>query len=125
MQKSYLVKQSVDFGQSAKFLIRPGDILVYDSANQNKIVVYRNGEIMKVLANQSLGGLQGLAKSGWITEIHPNDVPKSSAQPSRTPPSAAGKPMGAAIPGGNGKGATSTAAMPVKPAKKMIADTTV
>ena len=63
MQKSYLVKQAMNFGNTVNFIIRAGDILVYDSSNQNKITVYRNGDIIKVLSNQSLGGLQGLSKA--------------------------------------------------------------
>lgn len=118
MQKSYLVKQSVDFGQIAKFLIRPGDILVFDSANHNKVTVYRNGEIMKVLANQSLSGLQGLAKSGWIAEIHPNEGPRHAIQPSRTTPAVAGKPSGSVSSVGSGKIATSVVATPQKASKR-------
>src|SRR5271167_3395682 len=121
MQKSYLVKQSVDFGQVSKFLIRPGDILVFDSANQSKVTVYRSGEIMKVLPNQSLGGLNGLAKSGWITEIHANDSPKQSAVVTKTPPRAAGKPAGSPSKGGSGQ-TTSTAAQAPTAPKKRVAD---
>jgi hypothetical protein len=124
MQKSYLVKQSVDFGQTSKFLIRPGDILVYDSANQNKVTVYRNGEIMKVLPNQSSGGLSGLSKSGWITEIHGNDSPKQAGVSTKTPPKAAGKPATGTPKAGAGQ-TTSTAAQAPVAAKKRVADSTV
>lgn len=99
--KSYLCKTSVDFGQAAKFLIRPGDILVYDPANQNKVTVYRGGEIAKVLPNQSPGGLAGLAKSGWIVEIRP---PKHEQSP-RSPLAAPQTPPGGPKAPGNGKGA--------------------
>jgi len=124
MQKSYLVKQSVDFGQTSKFLIRPGDILVYDSANQNKVTVYRNGEIMKVLPNQSSGGLSGLSKSGWITEIHVNDAPKHTGGSTKTPPKAAGKPATGVSKAGSGQ-TTSTAAQPPVAPRKRVADSTV
>ncbi len=101
MMRSYLVRTSVDFGQTAKFLIRPGDILVYDSANQNKVTVYRGGEIAKVLPNQSPSGLAGLAKSGWIVEIH---TPKHEQTPRNAPGAPPVPPSGAKTPG-NGKGA--------------------
>lgn len=124
MQKSYLVKQSVDFGQTSKFLIRPGDILVYDSSNQNKVTVYRNGEIQKVLPNQSLSGLSGLSKSGWITEIHANDTPRQAAQGSKTPAPRVQKPAGG-LQRPASSPTTSTAAQPLQAPKKRIADTTV
>ena len=124
MQKSYLVKQSVDFGQTSKFLIRPGDILVYDSSNQNKVTVYRGGEIMKVLPNQSMSGLSGLSKSGWITEIHANDAPKQGAQGSKTPAPRVQKPAGGVqrLPSSQ---TTSVAAQPPQAPKKRVADSTV
>lgn len=124
MQKSYLVKQSVDFGQGSKFLIRPGDILVYDSQNQNKITVYRNGDIAKVLANQSLSGLSGLLKVGWLSEIHPNDIPKHNTATPKATAKAAQKPAPAMQ--------KSVSVTPpaerveaVETPKKRIADTTV
>ena len=124
MQKSYLVRQSVDFGQTSKFLIRPGDILVFDSQNQNKVTVYRNGEIMKVLPNQSGGGLSGLVKSGWIVEIHANDAPKSAAGTSKVPPKAAGKPPAAPQRPNGSQTAPAAQAHPQTP-KKRIADSTI
>lgn len=124
MQKSFLVRQSVDFGQVSKFLIRPGDIIVFDSQNQNKVIVYRNGEIQKVLANQSASGLAGLAKSGWIVEIHANDAPKPGVAASKTAPKGAGKPAGSPSRAGNGQGATTASQVP-QGAKKRIADSTI
>lgn len=122
--KSYLVKQNIDFGQTSKFLIRPGDILVYDSSNQNKVTIYRNGAIVKTLANQSFGGLSGLAKSGWISEIHMNDAPKSSVVPSKTAPRVNGKPVAGIQRGVGSQPTTSPAAKPQTP-KKSIADSIV
>jgi hypothetical protein len=119
-QRSYLVKQSVDFGQTAKFLIRPGDILTFDSQNQNKVTVYRNGEIQKILPNQSLGGLTGLAKSGWITEIHPNDAPRAP----RTAARPNGKPLQTTSRASSGQTAPSAAQSP-KTSKKLVPDATV
>jgi len=124
MQKSYLVKQSVDFGQTSKFLIRPGDILVFDSQNQNKITVYRNGEIMKVLPNQSLGGLSGLVKSNWITEIHGNDAPKHGGASTRIPAPRTGKPASGSARQGSTP-STGTAVQPPKASRKQVADSTV
>jgi hypothetical protein len=124
MQKSFLVRQAVDFGQTSKFLIRPGDILVFDSQNQNKVTVYRNGEIQKVLPNQSSAGLTGLMKSGWITEIHANDVPKRSNGGARMPSRTNGKPAGSPSQPGGGQ-TTSASPQPSGGAKKRIPDSTV
>jgi len=122
--RSYLVRQSVDFGNTSKFLIRPGDILVFDSQNQNKVTVYRNGEIQKVLPNQSSGGLSGLAKSGWITEIHANDAPKQGVVASKPAPRAPGKAPAAPQKPIGGQTTGTAAVLPTAP-KKRIADTTV
>jgi hypothetical protein len=124
MQKSYLVKTSVDFGNTSKFLIRPGDILVFDSQNHNKVTVYRGGEIVRVLPDQSLGGLTGLAKSGWIAEIHPNDAPRPVKQPPKPPVVAPQTPLEGVKAPGNGKTANSKAAKSQTP-RKPIPDSTI
>lgn len=117
--KSFIVRQSVDFGQTSKFLIRPGDILVYDSSNQNKVTVYRNDEIVKVLPNQSSGGLTGLAKSGWIVEIHAHDASKQSENAPKSPVPAPQKPPAPFKAPSNGKGATLRSVKPQAPPKKV------
>lgn len=128
MQKSYLCKQAMNFGNAVNFIIRAGDILVYDSSNQNKITVYRNGDIIKVLANQSLGGLQGLSKAGWLVEIHSNDAPRRQAQAPKAMIPVAGKPVAAQQAPVGPKNATSRDARPQqapKVKKLSIASSTV
>lgn len=84
MQKSYLVKQPMNFGQVLNFFIKPGDILIFNSANQNKVTVYRDGNIMKIIPNQSLVGLSGLVKIRWIEEIAP-EVAKAAVEAPKPP----------------------------------------
>ena len=121
--RSYLVKMSVDFGQTSKFLIRPGDILVFDSQNQSKVTVYRNGEIVKTLPNQSQSGLTGLEKSGWIAEIHA-DAPKQGHGASKQAPKANGKGGGGGQRTNGGQTAGTTPAS-LKPPPKRVPGSTV
>jgi hypothetical protein len=131
MQKSFLVKSAMNFGSTVNFIIRAGDILVYDSSNQNKITVYRNGDIIKVLSNQSSGGLQGLSKAGWLAEIHSNDAPKRPQQAPKVVAPVPGKPFAATQAVPQAKTATSRDAKPLgqkadaAPKKLSVAPTTV
>jgi transcription elongation factor len=53
MQKIYVAKSPINFVQFS-FRVNAGDILVHDTVNQ-KLTVFRNGQIVKTLKQSSLG----------------------------------------------------------------------
>lgn len=69
MQKSYVAKTTINL-VNFEFYIRPGDLLVHDPANQNRLTVYRNGQIVKVVKQDPLG-LAVFLKVKFIEEITP------------------------------------------------------
>ena len=92
MQRSYLVKSSVNFADHG-FFVKVGDILVHDPANNNKLTVYRNGAIVKDVQQTTLG-LAAFVKNEVIVEVvpaaqTPTAAPKASAKPIVVPPKAA------------------------------------
>src|SRR5271167_3766833 len=103
MQRSYLVKSPVHFADYG-FFVKVGDILVHDTANANKLSVYRNGEVVKgqngeaVRLKQTPLGIAAMVKSDFIQEVvqpahraAPKALPK---QPAPEPPKPAPKPQG-------------------------------
>jgi hypothetical protein len=69
LQKSFVVKSPINFVDFG-FFVRVGDILVHDTANNNRLTVYRNGEIAKVITQTPLG-MAALTKSDFIAEVLP------------------------------------------------------
>jgi hypothetical protein len=69
LQKSYLAKTTINFLDYA-FYVRPGDLLVHDTANHNRLTIYRNGQIAKVVQQDSIGILAFL-KNEFIKEVNP------------------------------------------------------
>lgn len=67
MIKSYIAKSTINF-VDFEFYIRPGDLLVHDTANHNRMTVYRNGQIVKVVKQGSLG-IVALLKNNFIEEV--------------------------------------------------------
>lgn len=96
MQRSYLVKSPVHFADFG-FFVKVGDILVHDSANSNRLTVYRNGEVVRAVKQTPLG-IAAMVKSEFIQEVvqpaH-KAAPKAAPKPP-TPevPKAAPKPQG-------------------------------
>jgi hypothetical protein len=72
VQKSYIVKTTINL-VNFEFYVRPGDLLVHDPANQNRLTVYRNGQIVKVVKQDPLG-ITAFLKTKWIEEISPTAV---------------------------------------------------
>jgi hypothetical protein len=66
MQKSYVVKSTISF-IDFNFYVRPGDLLVHDTANHNRLTVYRNGQIVKVIRVEPIG-IAAFLKSKFIEE---------------------------------------------------------
>ncbi len=66
MQKSYVAKSPINFVQFS-FRVNAGDILVHDTVNQ-KLTVYRNGQIVKTLKQSSLG-MSALLKDHSAEEV--------------------------------------------------------
>jgi hypothetical protein len=66
MQKSYLAKSPINFVQFS-FRVNAGDILVHDTTNQ-RLTVYRGGEIVKTMKQSSLG-MSALLKDKFAEEI--------------------------------------------------------
>jgi hypothetical protein len=83
VQKSFVVKSSINFANFG-FFVRVGDILVHDTANGNKLTVYRNGEIVKAITQTALG-MAALLKQGFVSELlvsqRPAAVPASPRAP--------------------------------------------
>lgn len=66
MQKSYLAKSPINFVQFS-FRVNAGDILVHDTTNQ-RLTVYRGGEIVKTMKQSSLG-MAALLKDKFAEEV--------------------------------------------------------
>jgi len=83
LQKSFVVKSSINFANFG-FFVHVGDILVHDTANGNKLTVYRNGEIVKAITQTALG-MAALLKQGFVSELlvsqRPAAVPASPRAP--------------------------------------------
>lgn len=95
MQRSYLVKSPVHFADFG-FFVKVGDILVHDTANANRLTVYRNGAVVKAVEQTTLG-IAAMVKSEFIQEVvqpahkaAPKAAPK---QPSPEAPKPAPKPQ--------------------------------
>ena len=78
MQKSYLAKSPINFVQ-VSFRVNTGDILVHDTMNQ-RLTVYRGGEIVKTM-NQSSLGMMALLKDRFAEEIVEHRPTKPVPQP--------------------------------------------
>ena len=65
--RSYVAKTVINF-LDFEFYIRPGDLLVHDTANHNRLTVYRNGQIVKVIKQGSLG-IAAFLKNKFIEEV--------------------------------------------------------
>jgi hypothetical protein len=74
MQKSYVAKSPINFVQFS-FRVNAGDILVHDTVNQ-KLTVYRNGQIVKTLKQSSLG-MSAFVKDHSAVEIVEKPVPRA------------------------------------------------
>src|SRR5271167_3083932 len=89
MQRSYLVKSSINFSNNG-FFVKVGDILVHDPANGNKLTVYRNGAVVRDVKQTTLG-LAAFVKNGMIAEVAtpvqtPTAAPRTPAKPIPAPP---------------------------------------
>lgn len=85
MQRSYLAKSPINFVQFS-FRVNAGDILVHDTTNQ-RLTVYRGGEIVKTMKQSSLG-MAALLKDRFAEEVVEHkpkpkvvEVPKPVPQP--------------------------------------------
>lgn len=79
MSKSYVAKTTINF-VDFEFYVRPGDVLVHDTANHNRLTVYRNGQIVKVLKQEPLG-IAAFLKNKFIVEPEVPAAVISSPQP--------------------------------------------
>jgi len=89
MQRSYLVKSSVNFADFG-FFVKVGDILVHDPSNNNKLTVYRNGTVIRDVKQTSLG-LAAMVKNKFIVEVTgqppvPKTAPKAPQKPIKAAP---------------------------------------
>lgn len=78
MTKSYVAKSPINFVQFS-FRVNAGDILVHDTTNQ-RLTVYRNGEIVKTMKQSSLG-MSALLKDHFAEEVVERSVPKPTPKP--------------------------------------------
>src|SRR5208337_2331628 len=78
MMKSYVAKSPINFVQFS-FRVNAGDILVHDTVNQ-KLTVYRNGEIVKTMKQSSLG-MAALLKDHFAEEVVEHAPSKPVPQP--------------------------------------------
>lgn len=79
MQKSYVAKTTINF-VDFEFYVRSGDLLVHDTANQNRLTVYRNGQIVKVVKQDPIG-IVAFLKNKFIEEVNPPAAVKPVAAP--------------------------------------------
>lgn len=92
MQRSFLVKSSVNFADFG-FFVKVGDILVHDPSNNNKLTVYRNGTVIRDVKQTSLG-LAAMVKNSFIVEVTgqppvPKTAPKAPQKPIKAAPAPA------------------------------------
>jgi hypothetical protein len=88
MQKSFVVKKSVDlsggYDEKGKtrpnFLIRPGDVIVFDATNGNNLTVYRN-ETIAIVMKQTPISIETFVKNNWLEEIKKPTVPVVAPAP--------------------------------------------
>jgi hypothetical protein len=84
MQRSYLVKSPVHFADFG-FFVKVGDILVHDTANANRLTVYRNGEVVKAVKQTALG-IAAMVKNEVIAEVvQPPAAPKTAPKAPQKP----------------------------------------
>jgi hypothetical protein len=79
LTKSYVVKSPINF-VNFSFFVRVGDILIHDTANGNKLTVYRNGEIVKAITQTALG-MAALLKQNFVSELTAQHHAAVSAPP--------------------------------------------
>lgn len=84
MQKSYIAKTTINF-VDFEFYVRSGDLLVHDTANQNRLTVYRNGQIVKVVKQDPIG-IVAFLKNKYIEEVVPVVTPAVAVVPVAPPP---------------------------------------
>jgi hypothetical protein len=91
MQRSYLVKSSVNFADFG-FFVKVGDILVHDPANGNKLTVYRNGAVVRDIKQTSIG-LAAFVKNEVIVEVVPTVPTPTAASKTQAKPIVESKPV--------------------------------
>jgi len=82
MQKHYVSKTTINMA-NYELYIRSGDILVHDPSNNNKLTVYRNGSIVKIIQQTPLG-IAVMIKNGFIEPISaptPAPAPQAPVSP--------------------------------------------
>ena len=80
MQKSFVVKSTLCI-EECQFYLRTGDLLVYDPSHQ-RLTVYRNGEITKVLSQTPLS-VAGMVKTNILAEVQtPSPAPPAPVEAS-------------------------------------------
>ena len=63
MRRSYIAQSAFTLNDIS---VRPGDILVHDPSNGNKLIVYRNKDIFKIMTLSPLG-MQTMLKNDWVS----------------------------------------------------------
>jgi outer membrane biosynthesis protein TonB len=96
MQRSYLVKSPVHFADFG-FFVKVGDILVHDTANANRLTVYRNGEVVRAV-NQTPLGIAAMVKNKFIEEVIQAPTAKPVSKPVAAPPKPVPAPKPASAP---------------------------
>jgi hypothetical protein len=103
--KSYVAKTTINF-IDFEFYVRPGDMLVHDTANHNRLTVYRNGQIVKIVKQEPLG-IVAFIKNKFIEEVLTPvedvvviEVPNATLAPSEatSKPSKRDKAQGQEVP---------------------------
>ena len=63
MRRSYIAQSAFTLNETS---VRPGDILVHDPNNSNKLIIYRNKDIFKIMTLSPLG-MQTMLKNDWLS----------------------------------------------------------
>lgn len=88
MRKSYIAQSAFTLNEVS---IRPGDILIHDQNNANKLTVYRNKAIVKITTHSALGMLTML-KNNWVSQYEEPTAPPTPVKPVETAPNVAVEP---------------------------------
>lgn len=91
MIKSYVARTTINF-IDFEFYVRPGDLLVHDTANHNRLTVYRNGQIVKVVKQEPLG-IVAFLKNKFIEAVVAATAPSPVVEAPKVVPESEPVPM--------------------------------
>jgi hypothetical protein len=83
MQRSFVARTTVNF-PDWELYVRVGDILVYNATNENSLIVYRGGAIIKTIRTTPIS-IAAMLKTKMIEEVLPKLIVAKPLRPSLAP----------------------------------------